>query len=97
MWIEPPIVDPVLIQIVGVENSKSPRREGANHPVRLYGHRVVDGAKRLVGVEVPCAVGSSVVSYFTEHGEFPTVEVGNKKWFFVGIIGKDEALFRQEG
>lgn len=98
MWIEPPIVDPILIQIIGVEHSKSPRRAGTpNHPVRLYGHRETDAAKRLVGVEVPCTIGSSMVTYFTEHNEFPVVEVGNKKWFFVGVIGADEALFKQEG
>lgn len=97
MWIEPPIVDPVIVKVIGVENSKSPRRDTPNHPVRIYGHRVVDAAKRLIGVEVPCRIGSDVVSYFSDHGEFPEIEVSNKHWFYVAVLGKDEALFEQGG
>lgn len=97
VWIEPPIVDPVIVKVIGVESNKSPRRNEPNHPVRIYGHRATDAAKRLVGVEVSCRIGTEMVSYFTDHGEFPTIEVGNKKWFFVAILGKDEALFEQGG
>lgn len=96
MWLEPPIEDPISIQIVGVEHSKSPRRTSPGHPVRLYGHREADVAKRLVGVEVACTIGTTIVNYFTEHNEFPMIEVSNKKWFYVAVLGKDEGLFKQE-
>jgi hypothetical protein len=98
MWPETPIKNPMLIQLIGVENSKSPRREGQrNAPVRLYGHRVSDVAQRLVGVEVQCSVGTEVLVLFQEAKAFPQIEVPGNSWFFVGKVGENEALYLPEG
>jgi hypothetical protein len=98
MWPEMPIKDPILIQLIGVEDSKSPRRKGEKaHPVRLYGHRVDDAAQRIVGVEVPVAIGTEVVVLFQEAKTFPVIEVPDKSWFYVGVIGENEALFQNGG
>lgn len=98
LFSDPLIADPITIKLLGIEHSKSPRRaHEPNHPVRLYGHRVTDVAGRLVGVEVTCDVGVDVVTYFNVNHEFPEIEVSNKKWFYVGVIGENEALFKQEG
>jgi hypothetical protein len=94
-WIEPPITDPVTIKVVGVENPKNPRRNGPSHPVRLYGHRENDAAKRLVGVEVPVNLGTAMVKEFQDLKEFPDIEVSNKKWFYVAIVGPNEMLAQQ--
>jgi hypothetical protein len=94
MWPEPPIADPVLIQMIGVEAAKSPRRTERSHPVRLYGHRVNDVAKRLVGVEVPVTIGTEILIEFNKTKEFPIIEVPHKSWFYVGRLGTDEALIQ---
>jgi hypothetical protein len=92
LFSDPPIVDPVTIKVIGVENPKNPRRNKESHPVRLYGHRENDAAMRLVGVEVPINVGVAIVKEFNDTKMFPDIEVPKRSWFYVAVIGKDEML-----
>lgn len=91
-WIEPKIENPITLKVVGVENPKNPRRKAPNHPVRLYGHRENDAAKRLVGVEVPVNVGTALVKEYRDASEFPDIEIANSAWFYVAVVGPDEML-----
>ncbi len=87
--------DPVTIQLCGVEMHTSPRRKGNKaHPVRVYGHRLNDAARRLVGVEVPVAIGSEILVHFNVEKTFPEIEVESKHWFYVASVGEGEAIFQ---
>lgn len=90
----------VTINLIGVEDAKSPRRPTQGHPVRLYGYRDGDLARRLVGVEVPCELATEVVmgyNQMTPPRSFGDIEVEDQRWFFVGPIGENEALFHPGG
>lgn len=92
---------PVTLNIVGVEDLASPRRVAAETlgervGFRIYGNRVNDTARRLVVIEVPMKDAAEYMREAGQLGDFPQIEVDDKHWAYVAVVGAGEAQFKKE-
>ena len=98
-WNEEPMLDPeklIEIQLVGIENLN--RRGRPPQPgIKFYGKRVTDMAERLLVIELKMHDAEDIIDYMASHKDMPSIEVPNNTWAYVGILGENEAKFKQEG
>jgi len=89
-----PVPEFTSIKLVGVENLERPGRD--LRCLRFYGHRPNDAARRLVMIVLPMKEAAELMQEAGEIGDFPEVEIEDRFWTYVAVIGAHEARFRKE-
>jgi len=78
------------IQLTGLDDVA--KRQWDGH-VRLYGYREVDAAKRVIGIAVREPEARDVMDQARYIGTMPKIEVDDRFWFYVAVIG--DAVWEQ--
>lgn len=77
------------IQLTGLDDTRRIHRQ--NH-VHVYGLRVEDAARRLVGVAVNIQDARDIMDMAKYNQAMPQIEVDDRRWFYVAVLGA-ETLF----
>jgi hypothetical protein len=61
----------------------------------MYGYRVEDTARRLVGVAVSERDAHEIMDMAKTYQTMPQIETDERHWFYVGVLGA-ETVFDKE-